>query len=70
MSWAPQVNTAGDPEGVFTGNALRFKTKEECEGYVRNLMGRWTSVVKTRSVEVEDPVTHRWVNGGSLQSLQ
>lgn len=58
MSFAPQVHTAGDPEGVFTGNALRFATKEEAEQYVFDLAMRWTAVADTRVVEVDDPVTH------------
>jgi hypothetical protein len=63
VSWAPQVHTVGDPEGVFTGNAYRFATKEESDQYVADLAMRWTAVKDTRSVETDDPVTYRIVDG-------
>lgn len=63
MSFAPQVNTVGDPEDVFTGNELRFATKVEADAYVVDLAMRWTAVVDVRVVESEDAVNRRIVDG-------
>ena len=57
MSYKPEVNTAGDREGVFTGNALRFETKAAAQNYVVDLMMRWTAVRETRVVDSDDPVS-------------
>ena len=56
MSWAPQAVT---DNGQWVGNALRFATKEEAEGYV----AEFSSVRSTRVVESSDPVNYRWENG-------
>jgi hypothetical protein len=61
MSFAPEV--LADSSGKWAGNAVRFATREEAEGYVRDLMMRWTAVRETRVVESTDPVKHKWVNG-------
>lgn len=61
MSWKPEV--IADRTGKWYGNVLRFATKEEAEGNVRNLMDRWLSVTDIRVVESEDPVNSRWVDG-------
>jgi len=55
-SYKAEVNTAGDPAGVFTGNGLRFATRQEALDYVADLAMRWTAVRETRVVESEDPV--------------
>lgn len=60
-SYAPQVRTYGDPD--FTGNALRFPTREEAQSEVSDLARRWTAVVDTRVVESNDPPNYRWVDG-------
>jgi hypothetical protein len=65
MSFAPQVRT-GKNDPNFYGNRLRFATREEAEANVNDLMMRWFSVVETRVIETDDPVTHRWI-GGQLQ---
>lgn len=57
MSWESQVNTG---DGHFVGNALRFKTAAEAEGYVKHLARRWTLVRETRVAESADPVSHTW----------
>jgi hypothetical protein len=62
MSWAAYVNTAGDPEGAYTTNALRFATKEEADQYGLDLAMRWTAVADVQSREIDEPVTHRIVN--------
>jgi hypothetical protein len=61
MSWKPEVRT--DNTGKWYGNALRFATSEEAEANVADLASRWVLVRDTRVVEVDDPVSHRWVNG-------
>ena len=61
MSWKPEV--ISDSSGKWAGNGLRFATREEAEQNVEALMMRWWSVKETRTVETDDPVTHRWVDG-------
>jgi hypothetical protein len=61
-SFAPQV--IADSTGNWTGNALRFATREEAEGNVRNLYSRWTLVRETRVVESTDAVNYRWTHKG------
>ena len=61
-SFKPEVNTAGDPEGVFTGNALRFATEQEAERWVLDLAMRWTAVADTRVVESDDPINYEIKN--------
>jgi hypothetical protein len=56
QSFAPEVQTAGDGH-EWSGNGLRFATREEAEANVSNLMGRWMAVTATRVVESSDPVT-------------
>jgi hypothetical protein len=56
-SFKPEV--IADSSGEWTGNALRFATKEEAEAWVRDLSMRWTLVRETRVVETDDPVTDR-----------
>jgi hypothetical protein len=58
MSWKPEV--IADASGTWAGNGLRFATKEEAEGNVRNLMMRWFAVREWRVVESDDPVNYRW----------
>jgi len=60
-SYAAEVNTAGDPKGVFTGNLLRWPLtpagKAAAETWVGELMFRWTAVNETRVVESPDQPT-------------
>jgi hypothetical protein len=62
VSYAPEV--IADSTGNWTGNSLRFGTREEAEGNVRNLYSRWTSVRETRVVESGDAVNYRWTDKG------
>jgi hypothetical protein len=57
MSYKPEVKTPGSG---WSGNATRFATQEEAEGYVFDLMMRWTAVEDTRVVESDDPVRCKW----------
>jgi len=61
MSWKPEVTTSGDRN--WTGNALRFATKEEAEANVLALSMRWTAVRDTRVVESDDLVNYKWEDG-------
>ena len=45
-----------DSSGQWTGNGLRFATREKAEAYVQDLSFRWTEVRDTRVVETTDPV--------------
>ena len=62
MSWKPEVRTAGGGDKWST-NSLVFATEQEAKDYVRDLEWRWTAVTDTRAVEVDEPVTHAWVDG-------
>lgn len=48
-----QVNTFGDPDGVWSGNAMRYNTAAEAESAARDLFLRWTSVESWRVVHNE-----------------
>ena len=61
MSFKPEV--IADNSGQWSGNALRFATREEAEANVQNLMMRWFAVRETRVVESDDPVNYRWEEG-------
>ena len=63
MSWKPEVNTAGDPEGTWTANGIAFETKEESDAWGLDLACRWTAVRDVRSVESDEPVNRRIVDG-------
>lgn len=58
MSWKPEV--IADSSGQWSGNALRFATKEEAEGNVADLKRRWTLVTDTRVIESDEPVNYTW----------
>lgn len=61
MSYAPEVIV--DNSGKWSGNGLRFATREEAEANVADLFSRWILVKSTRVVESTDPVNYAWVNG-------
>lgn len=65
MSWKPEV--IADSSGEWTGNGLRFETKEEATANVRDLYSRWTLVSDTRVVESDDPVNYRWTDHGLVK---
>ncbi len=64
MSWRPEV--IADDSGEWVGNALRFATRREADAYLSELAANWTQVVKTRAVEVFEPVNCSWANGRVL----
>ena len=62
MAWKAEV--IADSSGKWVGNGLRFERACEAEAYVRDLSWRWTSVRKTRVVEmVDETATHVWDAG-------
>jgi hypothetical protein len=56
LSWAPQVIT---DSGQWTGNHLRFATKEEAEMF----LAEFCLLRNTRVIETSDPVNYRWEDG-------
>ena len=67
MSYAPEV--IADDSGQWTGNALRFATREEAQVWVEGLQRRWMLVRSTRVVESTDPVTYA-IRDGSLVAAE
>ena len=65
MSWKAEV--IADSSGKWVGNGLRFATQAEAEAYARDLTWRWMSVRETRTVEVDEPVTHVFADGQSRE---
>ena len=59
MSFKPEV--IADNSGKWSGNALRFATREEAEANVQDLMMRWFAARDTRVVECDDPVNYSYV---------
>lgn len=62
-SWKPEVLV----DGKWSSNALRFATKEEAEGSVRELMSRWWVPDDGRASESDDPVNYRFVDGRNIR---
>jgi hypothetical protein len=58
MSYKPEV--IADASGKWTGNGLAFATKEEAEGWVKDLERRWFLVTDTRVVESDEPVNYKF----------
>lgn len=63
MSWKPEVQT--DNSGKWYGNALRFAAEHEAKAYVNDLEMRWTAVIDTRVICVDEPVTYAWTASGA-----
>ena len=61
MSYKPEV--IADNSGKFFGNGLAFATDDEAVAYVKDLFSRWTSVREYRTVESDDPVNYKWIDG-------
>ena len=51
-----KVEVLATGEKNYSGNGLRFATKEQAEEYALDLMGRWTAVEQYRVLESEEPV--------------
>lgn len=61
MSYAPEV--IADHTEKWTGNGLRFETREEAQLWVYDLANRWFAVREVRVVESTDPVNYKLSNG-------
>ncbi len=48
------------------GNALRFATRAEAEGYALNLFSRWTVPTGYSVEESADPVNYKYVDGQAV----
>lgn len=59
-----------DDGSGFATNALRFETKEEAEGYARDLSMRWLSVKRWEVREVGEPVSHAWTGIDGLIDIR
>ena len=57
MSFRPMVLVQGE----WSGNALRFATREEAEANAADLFHRWLLPTDYRVDESDDPVNYRWV---------
>ncbi len=53
VTFRVQVNTYGDGEGVWTGNAIEHETYDAAEKAAKNLFGRWTAVKFWRVIDSE-----------------
>jgi hypothetical protein len=65
-SYKPEV--IADNSGKWVGNALRFKTEQEAQDNVRDLMMRWFLVTDTRVVPSDDQPNYTFLNG-ELEAL-
>jgi hypothetical protein len=65
MSFKPEV--MADSSGKFYDNGCSFPTREEAEGYVKDLFSRWTAVREFRVVESDEPANYKWT--GKLESI-
>ena len=57
MSFRPMVLVQGE----WSGNALRFATREEAEANAADLFYRWLLPTDFGAEESTDPVNYRWV---------
>ena len=48
-----EVHGVGDPEKNWSGNALRFDTKDDASAYADELAGRWFGMDRWRVIEVK-----------------
>lgn len=56
MTFHVEVNTAGDPAGVFTGNAVIHETKDAAVEAAKDLFMRWFAVREWRVITDEGEV--------------
>ena len=59
-SWKPEV--IADASGIWYGNALRFRTREEAENNAQELSFRWMAVRDYRASESDDEPMHTWID--------
>ena len=66
MSFRPMVLVQGE----WSGNALRFATKEEALTSARDLFSRWMLVEDCRADESADPVNYRIDENGLVINVE
>jgi hypothetical protein len=64
MGWKNVIRARSETE--FHGNGLTFATKEEADGYGRDLFSRWTGVEEYKAVETEEEVNYKWGDGRAI----
>lgn len=67
MSYKVEIQVSG--ETTWTGNALRFATKQEAETYAKDLARRWFLVKEWRIAESNEVVNYCLNNDGSLEPV-
>ena len=56
MRYKVQVNTHGDPAGVFTGNNVQYSTQERAVEEAKSLFDRWLAVKNWRVINTDNEV--------------
>jgi hypothetical protein len=56
MKYRVQVNTCGDPEDSWAGNAITHASRAQAKIAAEDLFGRWTAVKFWRVVDQNDKV--------------
>lgn len=64
MSFKIEVDTG---ENTWSGNELRFATRDESEAYGRDLYSRWMAVRDVRTVESTDPANYTFGADGLVR---
>lgn len=59
-SWQPEVEV----DGVWSTNALRFRTEAEAKASAQNLYGRWMLTTDFRAAPSDDEPTDEWIDDG------
>lgn len=59
MSFKPEVLVSGK----WSRNSLVFATQAEAQQNAHALFMRWFACEDSRAVEVDEPVTHTWIDG-------
>ncbi len=56
MKYRVQVNTYGDPEDSWAGNAITHASRAQAKNAAENLASRWTAVKFWRVIDQNDKV--------------
>jgi len=62
MAWKPQVKVMGEGDR-WSSNSLVFATEAEARANASDLFDRWYACTDHGAVEVDEPVTHTYVDG-------
>jgi hypothetical protein len=64
MSFKAEVKVIGEPGWI--PNGMSFATWGEAHDYGLDLGNRWTAVEEMKTVESDEPVNYRWVDGRAV----